>query len=129
MERQKNITGITTILLLAFGLLASSVLLAVTLLGSVAEARPASALLQEGLYAEEIEGDIDAAIKIYEQIISDDSVQSSYAAKAMYRLGMCYLKKQNEQQAKAVFEKLVTRFPEETSLISKVQPRLLRRRD
>ncbi|MHC4482517.1 MAG: tetratricopeptide repeat protein, partial [Planctomycetota bacterium] len=124
MEKSKNITSITTILLLAFGLLASSVLLAVTLLGSVAEARPASALLQEGLYAEEIEGDIDAAIKIYEQIISDESTQGSYAAKAMYRLGMCYLKKQNEREAKTVFEELVSRFPEETSLINKVRPLL-----
>jgi len=67
MEKSKNITSITTILLLAFSLLASSTLLAallaVGLPASVAEAKPASVLLQEGLYAEEIEGDLDAASK------------------------------------------------------------------
>jgi tetratricopeptide (TPR) repeat protein len=124
MEKSKNAKSIATVLLLAFSLLASSMLVAVTLLGSVAEAKPASVLLQEGLYAEEIEGDLDAAIKIYKQIINDSSAQNSYVAQAMYRLGTCYLKKQDEQQAKTVFESLVARFPEETSIINKVRPLL-----
>ena len=35
------------------------------------ESKTASVLLQEALYAEEIEGDINAAIKIYQQIIDE----------------------------------------------------------
>jgi len=110
MERLKSITIIF--------------LLVVGLVGSAALAKPASVLLQEGIYAEETKGDLDAAIKVYEQIIEDESAQRPYAAEAMYRLGMCYIKKQKEQQAKAVFEKLVAQFPEQTSIVNKVQPLL-----
>ena len=99
-------------------------LLAVVLLASSAQARPASVLLQEGLYAEEIEGNLDAAIKIYEQIAADKSAGARYAAQAMYRLGLCYQKKQDYQNAKATFEKLIARFPEEKSIIEKIQPLL-----
>jgi hypothetical protein len=42
----------------------------------------------------------------------------------MYRLGMCHLKKQNEQQAKLVFQRLIARFPEQTAMVQKVQPLL-----
>ncbi|MHC4621047.1 MAG: tetratricopeptide repeat protein, partial [Planctomycetota bacterium] len=124
MEKPKSLTNITTILLLAFGLLALSTSFAVSLFSSVAEAKPATVRLQEGLYAEEIDGDLDSAMKIYEQIIGDKSAQNSCVAKAMYRLGMCHLKKQNEQQAKAVFEKLIAQFPEQTSIVEKVRPLL-----
>jgi tetratricopeptide (TPR) repeat protein len=99
-------------------------LLAVVLLASSAQARPAGVRLQEGLYAEEIEGDLDAAIKIYKQIAADKSAGSRYAAQAMYRLGICYQKKQDRQKAKATFEKLIARFPKEKAIIEKVRPLL-----
>ena len=99
-------------------------LLAVGLLSSAAQAKSPSLLLQEGLYAEEIEGDLDAAIKIYEQIIADKPSNKHITAQATYRLGMCYLKKQNEQQAKEAFKKLLAQFPEQTSIINKAQPLL-----
>jgi len=107
MERLKNIT---IIFLLAIGLLVPAAL-----------AKLPSVLLREGLYAEETEGDIDAAIKIYEQIVEDSSAQRPYVAKAMYRLGLCYLKKQNEQKAKIVFEQLTTQFPDQTAVVDKVE--------
>jgi hypothetical protein len=81
-------------------------------------------LPQEGLYAEEVDGDLDAAIKIYEQVVKDGSAQRSHVAQAMYRQGMCYLKKQDEQQAKVVFGKLVAGFSDQTDIISKVKPLL-----
>ncbi|MHC4192754.1 MAG: LamG-like jellyroll fold domain-containing protein, partial [Planctomycetota bacterium] len=96
-------------------------LVAVVLLVSSAQAKPASVQLQEGLYAEEIEGDLDAAIKIYEEIAADKSADSRYAAQAMYRLGLCYQKKQDYQSAKVTFEQLIARFPKEKTIIEKVQ--------
>jgi len=110
MERLKNITIIF--------------LLAVGALGTVTFAKSSSTLLQEGLYAEEVDGDIDAAIRIYEQIIKDGSAQRSHIAQALYRQGMCYLKKQNEGQAKIVFGKLVADFSDQTKVVSKVKPLL-----
>ncbi|MDT8302570.1 MAG: hypothetical protein RQ760_13885, partial [Sedimentisphaerales bacterium] len=61
MEKWKNITIVF--------------LLAVGILGTGALAKSAGTLLQEGLYAEEVDGDIDAAIKIYEQLIAESSAQ------------------------------------------------------
>ncbi|MHC4636771.1 MAG: LamG-like jellyroll fold domain-containing protein [Planctomycetota bacterium] len=100
------------------------VLLVSGLISPIAQAKSPSQLLQQGLYAEEMEGDLDAAIKIYEQIIARKSVDDRTASQAMYRLGMCYLKKQNEPKAKAMFEELITRFSGQTTIINKVKPLL-----
>ncbi|MFC1603410.1 sugar-binding protein [Planctomycetota bacterium] len=97
---------------------------AVVLIASAALAKSASTLLQEGLYAEEVDGDLDAAIKIYAEIIKDGSAQRSHVAQALYRQGMCYMKKQQEQQAKLAFEKLVTEYSDQTNVINKAKPLL-----
>lgn len=110
MERCKNITIIF--------------LLAVLALGTVTFAKSSGTLLQEGLYAEEVDGDLDAAIKIYEQLIAESSAQRSHIAQGMYRLGMCYLKKQDEQRAKEVFGKLVANYSDQTKIVSKAKPLL-----
>jgi len=99
-------------------------LLAAVALTLAALAKQATVTLQEGLYAEEVEGNLDAAIKIYEQIIQDGSAQRSAVAQALYRQGMCYLKKQQEQQARLVFGKLVAEYSDQTSIVSKVKPLL-----
>ncbi len=110
MERLKRIT---IIFLLAVGLFAAA-----------APAKTASVLLQEGLYAEEVDGNLDAAIKIYQQIIADPSANRSHVAQALHRQGLCYMKKNDEQQARAVFEKLVQQYGDQTSIIEKVKPLL-----
>jgi len=98
--------------------------LALLLLSPAAPGSSAGVSLQEGLYQEEIAGDLDAAMAIYERIIQDASAGRAHAAEAMYRLGMCHLKKENQQQAKALFEQLIARFPDQGSTIKKVQPML-----
>ncbi len=110
MERLKNITIIF--------------LLAVALLSSVVLAKSTTVLLQEGLYAEQVDGDLDAAIRIYGQIIKDSSAQRSHIAQAMYRQGMCYLKKQDEQQAKEIFARLVANYSDQAKIVEKVKPML-----
>ena len=97
---------------------------AVVMFGTVAFAKSSSTLLQEGLYAEQVDGDFDAAIKIYEKIIEDGSYQRSHIAQAMYRQGMCYLKKQNESKAEEVFGRLVANYSDQTKVIDKVKPLL-----
>ncbi|UCF16182.1 MAG: tetratricopeptide repeat protein, partial [Phycisphaerales bacterium] len=110
MERSKSVAVI--------------LLLTVTGLASAVAAKAASTLLQEGLYAEEIDGDLDAAIKIYQQIITAGTAQRSHIAQAMYRQGMCYLKKQDEVRAREVFAKLVADYSDQTRVVEKVRPML-----
>lgn len=99
-------------------------LLTIAMLACAAAGKATSTLLQEGLYAEEINGDLDAAIKIYLQIIDQNVAQRSHVAQAMYRLGMCHLKKQDELRAREVFTKLVADYGDQTGIVEKVKPML-----
>jgi tetratricopeptide (TPR) repeat protein len=110
MERFK---GITIIILLAFAVLASA-----------AQTKPASVLLQEGLYAEQIEGNLDAAIKIYEQVITQAKDAQEAVAQATYRIGMCYLKKGEQAKAASQFSNLVFKFPEQKAIVDKARKQL-----
>jgi hypothetical protein len=89
---------------------------------SAAGAKSPSELLQEGLYAEEIDGDLDKAISIYAQIIKDGTAQRSHIAQALYHQGMCYMKKQQDQLARQDFEKLVAEYSDQTSVVNKAKP-------
>jgi hypothetical protein len=102
--------------------------LAVGLFTSAVPAKPASVLLQEGLYAEEIEGDLDAAIKIYEQVVAGVKEAQQAAAQAMYRIGMCYLKKGEQAKAVTQFSNLVSRFSEQKSIVDKARKQLAKLR-
>ena len=50
----------------------------------------AEQLYQSGLYKEEIEGELEAAIKIYETIINEYPGNRPVAAKAYLHIGLCY---------------------------------------
>lgn len=94
------------------------------LFDAVVAAKPASVMLREGLYAEEVDGDIDAAIKIYEQIINDKSASRENVAQALYRQGMCCQKKKDDAGAREAFGKLTARYADQTEVIEKVKPLL-----
>jgi hypothetical protein len=88
---------------------------------SQAAAAPASELLQKGLYAEEVEGNMDSAIKIYGEVIKKTDAPRNHIAQALYRQGMCYLKIKDEQAAKAALEKLVNEYADQTEIVQKAQ--------
>ena len=54
-------------------------------LASSASAQPASDLLQSGIYHQDTLGDLDAAIRIYRQILSSGAGVRLYTAQAQYR--------------------------------------------
>lgn len=99
-------------------------LLVCGLLDTAALASPASVMLREGLYAEEVEGDIGGAMKIYEQIINDKSASRENVAQALYRQGMCCLKNRDDAGAKEAFGRLATEYADYTELVEKVRPYL-----
>ena len=53
--------------------------------------------------AEETAGNVDAAIGIYEGIIEAEEARRPYLAEAHLRLGLCYLKQDKPQKARAAF--------------------------
>jgi len=80
-----------------------------------------SDLLEKGIYSEETKGDIDAAMKLYQQIVSEGKTGQAVAAQAEYRLGVCYYKKKDYAKATATFEKLIKDYPEQKELIALAQ--------
>ena len=99
-------------------------LLALTPAAFAAQTKPARVLLQEGLYAEEVEGNLDQAIKIYQQIVESSEQMEQSAAQATYRIGLCYLKKGDTEQAAKQFKELISKYPKQESLINEAQKQL-----
>ena len=82
-----------------------------------AEAASPSELLEKGIYSQETKGDLDAAIALYQQVVSEAKDATALAAQAEYRLGVCYYKKKDFAKASATFEKLVKDYPEQKDLV------------
>jgi Tol biopolymer transport system component len=109
MERFK---GITIIILLAFAVLASA-----------AQTKPASVLLQEGLYTEEIEGNLEAAIQVYERILKDFPKDRPVAAKALLHIGLSY-EKLGKQEAQKAYRRVIQEFADQQEVAAQARKRL-----
>lgn len=79
-----------------------------------------SALLEKGIYTEETLGNLPEAIKIYQQVVADVEAGRPNAALALFRLGMCFQKSGNREEARASFAKLAKLYPEQKDLIAKI---------
>lgn len=91
---------------------------------SIANAATAAELLEKGIYAEETVGDLDAAIKVYQQVIAEGKKSNRAAAEAQFRIGMCLKKQGKSAEATEAFEKVVEQFPTETELVTKAKSQL-----
>lgn len=90
------------------------------------EARGAAAaeLLEKGIYTEETKGELEAASRIYQQIIDDATAERSLAAQAQLRLGLCQLKLGNKPQAISALERLTQEFPDKDKLMAVLDTQL-----
>ncbi len=89
-----------------------------------AQAESMSELLEKGIYTEETKRDLDAAITIYRQLVSDGQTAQSLAAQAQYRLGLCLEKQKRTSDATAAFEKLIRDFAKEKDWVEKARQHL-----
>jgi len=80
--------------------------------------------LHEAIYADETEGDLDKAIGLYLQVIIQASEIERIAAKAAYKLGMCYLKKDDKASAAKYFQSVVEKYPSQKAYINKAKEQL-----
>ena len=63
-------------------------------------------LFEKALYTEEVEGDLSAAIAIYQQILEENPDDRQLAARAMLHKGLCYEKLGSEQARQAYYDVL-----------------------
>jgi len=80
---------------------------------------------QSGLYQEEIEGDLEAAIKIYETITSNYADNRPVAAKTYLHMGLCY-EKLGMNEAQKAYHKVVQNYPEQTAEVTLARKNLNR---
>ena len=81
-------------------------------------AQPASDLLQSAIFSQETLGDLDAAIRIYRQILASPSAMQAYAPQAQYRLGVCLLRKGDLAGGIEALQAVIHKYPEDRELVA-----------
>ncbi len=72
----------------------------------------AGVLFQSGLYQEQVKGDLDAAIKVYERIIINFPRNRPVTAKALLHIGLCY-EKLGKQEAQKAYQRLIKEYTDQ----------------
>ena len=96
------------------------VLIFVLTASSAFSAQDPAELMEKAIYAEETLGNLNEAIRIYQQVAADAETNRATAAMALYRLGMCYQKSGRTTDAQAAFAKLTKMYPEQKDLIARI---------
>ena len=82
---------------------------------------------QAGLYAEEVEGDLQKAIQIYTQIVEEFAGDKEIAADAQLHIGLCYEKLGREEAIRA-YEQVLKNFAGQDRQVAEARARLARLR-
>lgn len=83
----------------------------------------AEQLYQSGIYKEEVEGELEKAIEVFEKILKDFPQNQVTAAKALYHIGLCYEKLGN-QEAKKAYQRLIEEYPGQIQEVNLAKKRL-----
>ena len=87
----------------------------------------AEQLYQAGLYAEEVEGDLQKAIQIFSQIIDKFGDKKEIAADAQLHIGLCYEKLGRTEAIKA-YEQVLRNYAGQARQVAEARARLARLR-
>ncbi len=97
------------------------VLLASMGIASVAAAESAPVLFEQAVFSEEMEGDLDAAIKTYRRVLEDGEATRPVLAQAHYRLASCLLKAGRSADAVKELRTLAERYPDQAEVVAEAQ--------
>ena len=79
-------------------------------LSAAASQQTAAQLYQSGIYAEEVAGDLQKAIGIFEQILKQFPADTETAARAQLHVGLCY-EKLGLEKARDAYQKVIDNYP------------------
>ena len=85
----------------------------------------AGVLFQSGLYQEQVKGDLDAAIKVYERIIINFPKNRPVVAKALLHIGLCY-EKLGKQEAQKAYQRVIRGYADQHEVVAEAKTRLSR---
>lgn len=75
-----------------------------------------SSLLQKGLFEEEANHNLDAAISAYQAVVTQMEKDRQFAATAIFRLGECYRKLGRTNEANVQYQRILREFPDQAEL-------------
>jgi tetratricopeptide (TPR) repeat protein len=90
---------------------------------SVYGRQSAGVLLQSGLYKEDVNGDLEAAIAIYERVLKEFPKDRPVAAKALLHIGSCY-EKMGKQEAQKAYQRLIQEYADQLEPVTQARVRL-----
>ena len=80
-------------------------------------------LYEKALYAEEVKGELQNAIDLYQQLLENNPENKQIAAKALLHQGMCYEKLGNQQAVKK-YQQIVNNYPGQKNEVALAKERL-----
>jgi len=95
----------------------------VCLAGQNALAQSAHDVFQKGLVQERAQGDLNEAIRLYQQIVEDHKDDRALVAKALLQMGGCY-EKLGKQEAQKAYQRLIKEFADQNDVATKARARL-----
>jgi Tol biopolymer transport system component len=90
---------------------------------NVPQAADPAVLLRAAIEKEEVDGNLDAAIEQYKQIIKIAGANRAVAAQALLRLGGCY-EKRGPEEARRAYEQLIRDYGEQSREVATARQRL-----
>src|ERR1041385_6199266 len=94
----------------------SMLVMALVLVLNVSAADTLSEKLQRGLFEEEANHNLDAAIKAYQSVVAQSDEQRKLTATAVFRLGECYRKLGKTNEANAQYQRVLRDFSDQEPL-------------
>jgi tetratricopeptide (TPR) repeat protein len=91
---------------------------------SAVRADTPAAQLEKGIFQQETAGDLDAAVKVYKQIVDEANANRRFVAEAQFRIGECYQKQGKKAEAEAAFRQVVVSYPDQVELVAKARKEL-----
>ncbi|MGW8317508.1 MAG: tetratricopeptide repeat protein [Bacteroidales bacterium] len=96
-----------------FWILCGSVLMCWSNLEIVCAQQSAGQLFEKALYAEEVKGDIQEALELYQQVLDENPDNRQLGAKALLHKGICY-EKMGSQQARQAYQEVINKYTEQS---------------
>lgn len=91
--------------------------------GSPSFAQTAEELLPKAIQLEEVKGELEEALEIYQTIVREYPDNRPMAAKAYYHIGMCY-EKLGKEEARKAYQQVIQNYQEQKEFVAKAQGRL-----
>jgi len=91
--------------------------------GNLLSQESAAEVFEKAFYYEDVQGDLQKAIELYEQILKQFPENREIAAKAQLHIGLCY-EKLGLQEAPKAYQKVLDDFPEQKEAVKLAQEKL-----